>query len=80
MLSSIAQVILAEFGAYYNDFMPLMLEILEKVGQASMAEKSLRAKTIDTIGSIIIAVTDADDRDQFKDSVMNVADYLTKLI
>lgn len=80
MLSSIAQVILAEFGVYYNDFMPLMLEILEKVGQASMAEKSLRAKTIDTIGSIIIAVTDAEDRDQFKDSVMNVADYLTKLI
>lgn len=73
-------MILEDFGAYYNDFMPLMLEILEKVGQATMPEKSLRAKAIDTIGSIIIAVTDADDRDQFKASVMNVAEYLTKLI
>lgn len=73
-------MILEDFGAYYNDFMPLMLEILEKVSQATMPEKSLRAKAIDTIGSIIIAVTDADDRDQFKASVMNVAEYLTKLI
>jgi hypothetical protein len=32
LLSSVAQVILEEFGVYFNDFIPLMIEILEKVG------------------------------------------------
>ena len=70
LLSSVAQVILEEFGVYFNDFVPLMIEILEKVGQSSMPEKQLRAKAIDTIGSIIIAVTDSDQKDAFKASVM----------
>ena len=39
LLSSVAQVLLEEFSVYYNDFMPLMQEILEKVGQTTMAEK-----------------------------------------
>jgi len=34
-----------------------------------MEDKKLRAKTIDTIGSIIIAVSDCDDKDAFKESV-----------
>lgn len=71
---------LEEFSVYYNDFMPLMQEILEKVGQTTMAEKQLRAKAIDSIGSIIIAVTDSEQKDEFKTSVLATAEYLSKLI
>jgi hypothetical protein len=35
-----------------------MVEILTHVASDSMPNKKLRAKTIDTIGSIIIAVSD----------------------
>ena len=45
-----------------------------------MPEKQLRSKAIDTVGSIIIAVTDSDERDSFKLSVISVAEYLSKLI
>jgi len=80
LLSSVAQVLLEEFSVYYNDFIPLMQEILEKVGQTTMSEKQLRAKAIDSIGSIIIAVTDSDQKDEFKASVSSIAEYLSKLI
>ncbi len=57
-----------------------MQEILQKVGMTTMSEKQLRAKAIDTIGSMIISVTDSDQKDQFKASVIAIADYLAKLI
>ena len=63
-------MILSDFGAYFNDFMPLMTEILQNVGTENMQDKKLRAKTIDTIGSIIIAVSDCEDKDKFKGSVI----------
>lgn len=50
--------------------MPLMTEILQNVGTENMQDKKLRAKTIDTIGSIIIAVSDCEDKDKFKGSVI----------
>ena len=80
LLSSVAQVILENFTQYYNDFMPMMQEILQKVGMTTMPEKQLRAKAIDTIGSMIISVTDSEEKDHFKASVMTIADYLAKLI
>ena len=80
LLSSVANVILDDFAAYYNDFMPLMLEILENVGQASMPEKQLRAKAIDAVGSIISAVIDAEERDAFNSSIVKIAEYLSNLI
>lgn len=60
--------------------MPLMQEILQNVGMTTMAEKSLRAKAIDTIGSMIIAITDCEEKDTFKASVLQIAEYLAKLI
>jgi hypothetical protein len=37
-----------------------------------MQDKKLRAKTIDTIGSIIIAVTDSDKKLNFNASVVSI--------
>ena len=76
VLHSVCSVILSDFGVYYNDFMPLMTEILQNVGSETMEDKKLRAKTIDTMGSIIIAVSDCDNKDVFKGSVIEVTSYL----
>ena len=56
--------------------MPLMNEILQNVGSESMEDKKLRAKTIDCMGSIIIAVSDCDNKEVFKTSVVQVTDFL----
>ena len=80
VLHSICSVILSDFGVYYNDFMPLMTEILQNVGSESMEDKKLRAKTIDCMGSIIIAVSDCDNKEVFKSSVVQVTDFLAQTL
>ena len=80
VLHSVCSVILSDFGVYYNDFMPLMTEILQNVGSETMEDKKLRAKTIDTMGSIIIAVSDCDNKDVFKGSVIEVTSYLAQML
>jgi len=72
----VCQVILEDFGAYYAQFMPLMTSILENVGTQSMQDKKLRAKTFDTIGSIIIAVSDCTKKEPFKAGVTQITTYL----
>ena len=80
LLHSVCSVILSDFGEYFNDFMPLMTEILQNVGTETMQDKKLRAKTIDTIGSIIIAVSDCEDKEKFKNSVIQVTAYLVQML
>jgi len=80
VLHSICSVILSDFGVYYNDFMPLMTDILQNVGLETMDDKKLRAKTIDCMGSIIIAVSDCDDKDVFKASVTQVTAFLAQTL
>jgi hypothetical protein len=43
-----------------------------------MQDKKLRAKTIDTIGSIIIAVSDCDDKAPFEAGVHQVTRMLAE--
>ena len=66
VLHSVCSVVLSGFGIYFNDFMPMMKEILLNIGSSTMQDKKLRAKTIETIGSIIIAVSDCDDKTPFE--------------
>lgn len=56
--------------------MPLMTEILQNVGTTTMAEKKLRAMTIETIGSIFAAIADCENKENFKGSVMHVTSAL----
>lgn len=58
LLSTIASVITNEFGTYYNDFMPLMTEILMNVKGDNIEQKKLRAKAIETMGAMIDAVVE----------------------
>lgn len=56
--------------------MPMMKEILTNVGNVTMSDKKLRAGAIDTIGSIIIAVSDCDDKEQFAPGVHDITQLL----
>lgn len=76
MLHSVCSVVLSGFGVYFNDFMPMMMEILQNIGSVTMQDKKLRAKTIDTIGSIIIAVSDCDDKTPFEQGIHQITQIL----
>jgi hypothetical protein len=47
-----------DFAQYYNEFMPMMLEILNNVGMTTIEQKTLRARTIDSMGFMIEAVSE----------------------
>jgi len=49
--------------------MPLMSQILQKVDQTSMGNKTLRAKAIETVGEIFASISDSEQAQTFKDSV-----------
>lgn len=78
MLHSVCSVVLGGFGIYFNDFLPMMNEILANVGSATMQDKKLRAKTIDTIGSMIIAVSDCDDKSPFEPGIHRITQTLAQ--
>ena len=58
----------------------MLSEILKVVGFSSVNEKKLRAKTIDTIGSMLIAISDCEDKRQFTDGVCQITEYLAQLL
>jgi hypothetical protein len=58
LLSAVAQLIGKEFAKYYDDLMPLMMQILANIGTANMQQMTLRARTIETMGYMIEAVAD----------------------
>jgi len=69
-------VMLADFGEYFNDFMPMMKEILQNVGNVTMQDKKLRAKAIETIGSIMIAVAECEDKSPYAAGVKELTEML----
>ena len=56
LISISASLIEEEFSKFYNQYMPLMLEILSSVGMVTAQQKNLRAKTIEALGFMIEAV------------------------
>lgn len=80
LISTIASVIETDFADYYNNFMPLMTEVLTKVPQETMAQKKLRAKAIETIGGMIIAVSQSEQADSFEAGVIEVTTFLAQIL
>ena len=69
-------VLLADFGQFFGDFMPMMCQILTSADCTQLEGKKLRAKAIETIGSIIIAVADCEDKTPYTAGVKEVTDKL----
>lgn len=75
LLHSMCQVLLEDFAPFFSDFMPMMMEILQTV-----QDKKFRAKAIDTIGAIIIAVADCKDKTPFAASVKQITETLAQAL
>lgn len=78
LISIMANIIEKDFAKYYNDLMPMMLEIISVVGMQTMQQKNLRAKTIETMGFMIEAVTD--ERETFNANVIMITTNLINLL
>ncbi len=78
LLSITSTIIDKDFAKYYNVFMPMMVEILTNIPSTSVEQKSLRSKTITTIGFLISSVSD--EKQTFFKNVVEIATYLTQLL
>ena len=77
LIGVIADVIQEDFKQYFTTFIPIMVNLLTSVTADSMEAKKLRARAIETIGSIIRSVTDSDDKEPFKANVVEITQHLS---
>lgn len=61
LLNSMATLIEDKFGAYFNEFMPLMEKIIDSVEAKSPEQMRLRARTVESIGYMIESVCENKD-------------------
>ena len=59
LLNSTAGLIEEEFGKYFGQIMPLLREILDNVEGTTPEQMRLRARTIDSMGILIAAISDS---------------------
>lgn len=78
LLGLMASLIGKDFAQYYNDFMPMMYEILNNVGQATLAQKTLRSRTIEAMGFMIEAV--AEEKTAFNENVLKITAQMVTLL
>jgi hypothetical protein len=60
IIMTVADIIDSDFAVHYGNFIPMMAEILGNVDSSNMGNKKLRAKAIDTIGSIFSAISECE--------------------
>lgn len=72
MIGTISDVIQEDFQQYFGTFVPIMVNLLTSVAADSMEAKKLRARAIQTLGSIIRSVADNEDKEPFKAPVIEI--------
>jgi len=77
LLNVSASLIEEQFSKYFKSFLPLMYEILDNVESTTVSQMNLRARTIESIGFMISAVSE--DK-QFVDTVKQVTEKLFVLL
>lgn len=73
-----ATIIDQEFAKYYNELVPMMLELLNHIGMQTIEQKTLRSKTIETMGFMIEAV--AAEKQAFLPSVQAITRMFVDLL
>ena len=73
LLNVSATLIEQHFAKYFSKFMPLMADILQNVEGSTMQQMNLRARTIESIGFMVAAVT---DNEEFLPVVQQVTEKL----
>lgn len=56
LLSVVASLIEGQFAQFYNQLMPMMIQILNNVPMTNMTQMTLRSRTIEAMGFMIEAV------------------------
>lgn len=77
LLNVSASLIESQFAAYFDHFMPLMVKILTGVEAKTPAQRNLRARTIESMGTMIAAVS---EEERFKPTVQEVTEKLFSLL
>jgi hypothetical protein len=72
-----ATLIEEKFGAYFNEFMPLMEKIIDNVDSQSTEQMRLRARTIESMGFMIESIC---ENKEFIGTVQRVTEKLFKLL
>lgn len=78
LLSVVASLIEKEFSKFYNQLMPLMIQILNNVAMTNMTQMTLRARTIEAMGFMIEAVSE--EKESFKTNVLEITSLLVQLL
>lgn len=79
LLNVSATLIEGNFNKYFDKFMPLMNEILDHVEPKTIAQMNLRARTIESMGYMISAIVE-DDQRVFLPAVKQVTERLFVLL
>lgn len=77
LLNVSAGLIESEFAAYFDSFMPLMVKILTGVAAETPAQRNLRARCIESMGTMIAAVA---EEQRFKPTVQEVTEKLFSML
>lgn len=77
LIGTIADVIQQDFQQYFATFIPILVNLLTTVNGDTMDAKKLRARAINTIGSIITSVSDNEDKEPFKANVLEITQHLS---
>lgn len=80
LIGTISDVIQEDFQQYFGTFVPIMVNLLTSVAADSMEAKKLRARAIQTLGSIIRSVADSEDKEPFKAPVIEITSHLATTI
>lgn len=76
LIGVVADVIAEDFQQYFATFIPVLVNLLTTVNGDTMDAKKLRARAIQTIGSIINSVADNEDKTPFKANVLEITQHL----
>ena len=80
LLSVVASLIEGAFSSYFNNLIPLMMQILNNVGTANMQQMTLRARTIEAMGYMIEAVAESPEKNTFTPAVLEITKILGGLL
>jgi hypothetical protein len=58
LLAVVASLIESHFSQFYNELMPMMIQILTNVPMTNMTQMTLRSRTIEAMGFMIEAVSE----------------------
>ena len=78
LLSVVAAIIDTEFSKYYSVLVPIMTDILRNVPSTTMAQMTLRARTIEALGFMIEAVTE--EKATFVAGVTEITTFLVTVL